>query len=67
MATSLRHLDAIIVGGGFGGLATGIELARRAAKVRIFESMSDMSRQGKPLTSPLLGIPTDVQSSSQGT
>lgn len=44
---SLQHLSAIVIGAGFGGLAAGIELALRGAKVRIFESYPDMTKQGK--------------------
>lgn len=44
---SLQHLSAIVIGAGFGGLAAGIELALRGAKVRIFESYADMTKQGK--------------------
>ncbi|KAH8886613.1 FAD/NAD(P)-binding domain-containing protein [Thozetella sp. PMI_491] len=38
--------SVIIIGAGFGGLSAGIELARRGAKVQIFEAVPDMSRQG---------------------
>lgn len=44
--TSLANLKAIVIGAGFGGLSSAIELARRSASVRVFESVPDMSRQG---------------------
>lgn len=49
MASSrtLENLNALVIGAGFGGLASAIELARRGAKVRVFESARDMKRQGE--------------------
>lgn len=49
MASSrtLENLNAIVIGAGFGGLASAIELARKGAKVRVFESAPDMKRQGE--------------------
>lgn len=49
MASSrtLENLNVLVVGAGFGGLASAIELARRGAKVRVFESAPDMRRQGE--------------------
>lgn len=49
MATSrtLENLNALVIGAGFGGLASAIELARRGAKVRVVESAPDMKRQGE--------------------
>lgn len=48
MASSrtLENLNVLVIGAGFGGLASAIELARRGAKVRVFESAPDMKRQG---------------------
>lgn len=49
MATSrtLENLNVLVIGAGFGGLASAIELARRGAKVRVFESAPDMKRHGE--------------------
>lgn len=44
---TLENLNALVIGAGFGGLASAIELARRGAKVRVFESAPDMKRQGE--------------------
>ncbi|KAL6405131.1 hypothetical protein AUP68_11975 [Ilyonectria robusta] len=52
---SLQHLSAIVIGAGFGGLAAGIELALRGAKVRIFESYPDMTKQGDVIQMPANG------------
>jgi len=45
---SLKGLDVIIIGAGFGGLSSGIELRRRGASVKILESFPDMRKQGMP-------------------
>ncbi|OQU99361.1 FAD binding domain-containing protein [Cladophialophora immunda] len=36
----------IIIGAGFGGLASAIELKKRGAEVKVFESYPDMKKQG---------------------
>lgn len=46
-SSTLDNLKALVIGAGFGGLASAIELARRGAKVRVFESAADMKRQGE--------------------
>ena len=42
----MADLNVIIIGAGFAGLATAIELARRGAKVQIFEAYHDVRKQG---------------------
>lgn len=40
-------ISVVVVGAGFGGLATAIELARKGCSVRVFELAKDLTRQGK--------------------
>ncbi|EXJ76282.1 uncharacterized protein A1O5_00790 [Cladophialophora psammophila CBS 110553] len=42
----LADATFIIIGAGFGGIATAIELKKRGAAVKVFESYSDMKKQG---------------------
>ncbi|ETS87775.1 hypothetical protein PFICI_01603 [Pestalotiopsis fici W106-1] len=49
---SLANLAITIIGAGFGGLATGIELALRGANVNIFESYPDTKKQGDVIQIP---------------
>ncbi|KAH8176724.1 FAD binding domain-containing protein [Sarocladium implicatum] len=42
----LQGLRAIVIGAGFGGLSTAIELARYGATVQLFESSPDLKHQG---------------------
>lgn len=51
MADSKSHINAIVIGAGFAGLSVAIELAKRGAKVVVFESAPDMKRQGMHLYS----------------
>lgn len=50
---SLKNLNALVIGAGFGGIASAIELQSRGATVTVLESAPDMSRPG-------LCIPMDV-------
>ncbi|KAH7126493.1 hypothetical protein B0J13DRAFT_611831 [Dactylonectria estremocensis] len=52
---SLKNLDVIVIGAGFGGLAASIELAQRGAKVIVFESYPDMKKQGDVIQVPANG------------
>jgi 2-polyprenyl-6-methoxyphenol hydroxylase-like FAD-dependent oxidoreductase len=45
--TPLKGLNVIVIGAGFGGLASAIELARLGATVRVFELSPDLKRQGE--------------------
>jgi phytoene dehydrogenase-like protein len=36
----------IVVGAGYGGLATAIELARKGIKVTVYEAVSKLTQQG---------------------
>ncbi|KAJ3547719.1 hypothetical protein NM208_g1364 [Fusarium decemcellulare] len=51
-SSSLRGISVIVIGAGFGGLSSGIELASKGAKVLIFESFPDMKRQGDVIQIP---------------
>jgi monoamine oxidase len=46
---STKGLRAIVIGAGFGGLSSAIELARLGATVQLFESSPDLKRQGERL------------------
>lgn len=46
MTEPTAHINAIVIGAGFAGLSVAIELAKRGAKVVVFESAPDMKRQG---------------------
>lgn len=60
----LQGLRAIVIGAGFGGLSTAIELARYGATVQLFESSPDLKHQGgsfeERLLMSLLTLPGDV-------
>jgi phytoene dehydrogenase-like protein len=43
-------LSAIVIGAGYGGLATAIELARNGIKVKVFEAVSKLTNQGMLLS-----------------
>lgn len=43
---SLEGFHIIVIGAGFGGLSSSIELAMRGASVQVFESYPDMRKQG---------------------
>ncbi|KAF2186194.1 FAD/NAD(P)-binding domain-containing protein [Zopfia rhizophila CBS 207.26] len=45
MASS-EDINVIVVGAGFGGLASAIELTKKGCRVRVFESSKDLTRQG---------------------
>ncbi|KAJ2893454.1 hypothetical protein MKZ38_008662 [Zalerion maritima] len=49
---SLQNLSAIVIGAGFGGLSAAVELARRGASVRVFESYTDMKKHGDVIQIP---------------
>lgn len=51
-AESLDGLKVLIIGAGFGGLASAIELQHRGAAVTVLEASPDMKKQGKQLFSP---------------
>jgi 2-polyprenyl-6-methoxyphenol hydroxylase-like FAD-dependent oxidoreductase len=42
-----EKFNAIVVGAGYAGLATAIELARKGLKVKVFESVAKLTNQGK--------------------
>jgi NADPH-dependent 2,4-dienoyl-CoA reductase/sulfur reductase-like enzyme len=39
-------VSAIVVGAGFGGLATAIELRRKGCKVKVFEAVKNLDNKG---------------------
>lgn len=46
MGSAATPIDVIIVGAGFGGLSTAIELANAGCKVTVYEVAKDLTRQG---------------------
>lgn len=42
----LQGLRVLVIGAGFGGLASAIELRKRGASVKVLESFPDMKKQG---------------------
>jgi len=44
--TPLNDIKAIVVGAGFGGLASAIELRKRGANVTVLEAYPDMKKLG---------------------
>src|SRR5258708_874777 len=44
---SINGLHAIVIGAGFGGLSSAIDLARLGATVQVLESSKNLSRQGE--------------------
>jgi len=43
---AMKDINVIVVGAGFGGLASAIALSRKGCKVIVFESSRDLTRQG---------------------
>ena len=43
---AMKDINVIVVGAGFGGLASAIALSRKGCKVIVFESSKDLTRQG---------------------
>jgi len=41
-----KIINVIVVGAGFGGLATAIELTRKGCKVKIFEGVKKLDNKG---------------------
>jgi 2-polyprenyl-6-methoxyphenol hydroxylase-like FAD-dependent oxidoreductase len=42
----VETVSAIVVGAGFGGLATAIELRRKGCKVKVFEAVKNLDNKG---------------------
>lgn len=40
------NINVIVVGAGYGGLATAIELTRKGCKVKVFEAAKSLAKQG---------------------
>lgn len=50
----LKGLDVLVIGAGFGGLASAIALRKQGASVKVLELSPDMKRQGTRLVNVLL-------------
>lgn len=44
--SNLKNATIVVVGAGYGGLTTAIELRRKGASVRVYESTKALSEQG---------------------
>lgn len=51
------NINVIVVGAGFGGLATAIELTRKGCKVKVFEAVRNLDNKGTScFFSPFLNL-----------
>ena len=55
----MTKFDAIVVGGGFGGLSSAVRLARDGARVLVLEARSRLGGRATAFPDPSTGEPVD--------
>ncbi|KAK6369505.1 hypothetical protein LTS17_009411 [Exophiala oligosperma] len=59
--SNLKNATIVVVGAGYGGLTTAIELRRKGASVRVYESTKALSEQGSaPDAGDTIQLPSNV-------